>query len=406
MRSRAPRLWVALALLLSTSAYADTCDDVENAIRSAGYKLALVRLTPCLGDKDRDVAVLTKKFNDATPDALSAAARYDAALTATQLLQTEVSAHLTTPDPNADLWQRLQDRLVLERIALNKIPPDNFDARGDELFDDKFWSILLPSGDFGTTDGHAANALGPTCADTVMPCPAYDSRKAVIRVVKLGNRLSGYARKENLAAQTADAVLMNDRWDAYFHEGLPQYWWEVWLNGRLMEHQSITDPVNHNKHPLCPVDKATQIQQGFCSVPQMQFIALHPEAGLEWNKDARSSDELKPVFLVEVFGWQRWQFEPGTATMRHRFGASLVAAYGNRRETSDWSYGVMLHAGAGYNLAVTRNSRGDVGLLVNFNLADKYFGRKQVYEDYLQALKKPSIMDVLTGKWPPQLSAP
>jgi hypothetical protein len=404
MRKLAVRLLGAAMICVSVSAAANTCDEAEAAILPAGYKVALMRLTLCLGDSERDVAELTSKFNEATPPAGSSQARYEATLQATQLLQSEVAARIAAPDSNAALWQRLQDRLELERLALNKIPPERFNSLGDTVFADNFWSALI-NGDFGKTSSGVANAWGPTCADTIVPCPAYESRKAVIRAVKLGNRLSGYTRAENLSAHTADAVLMNGRWDAYFHEGLPQYWWEVWLNGQLMEHQYITDPLTHDKRPLCPVDKATQIQQGFCSVPQMQFIALHPEAGVEWNNDAKSSDELKPAFLVEVLGWQRWQFEPGTAKMRRRFGASLVAAYGNRRETSSWSYGVMLHAGAGYNLAVTRNAHGETGLLININLADKFFGRKQAYEDYLQAFRKPSILDVLTNKWPPGLPA-
>ncbi len=63
----------------------------------------------------------------------------------------------------------------------------------------------------------------------------------------------------------------------------------------------------------------------------------------------------------------------------------------------------MLHAGDGYNLAVTSTANGDVGVLLNLNLATRFFGKKREYVDYLKALRKPSLSDVLLGNWPPQI---
>jgi hypothetical protein len=384
-----------LAAFASFDAWAGVCQDKETTLRDQGYDITLRAIAVCLGDPAADSDALVASFDKATPNADQEGARLSALIEATKILQSDVANHLQQSNPNLALWQRVDERLTEERRLLNNLPATDVDQVRAALLPEHFWTNLSSTGgNFGTLDGQSANAFGPTCANDVIPCPAFEDRRALVRVIKLGWRLKGYADHMVLDAHTRDASQRNARWQSYFHGALPQYWWEVWANGWRMEKDAT----------LCPRDPATRIQQGFCNVPQNQLILLHPEAGLQWTPAAKKSDDLKGVLVIEAIGFNRWQWAGSDGTsVTKQLGGSLIAAYGNRGETPSWSYGAMLHYRS-YNLAVTTNKDGDVGVLFNVALAGEYFGKRQKYFDYLQALKKPPIQDLLSGKWPP--SAP
>jgi hypothetical protein len=152
---------------------------------------------------------------------------------------------------------------------------------------------------------------------------------------------------------------------------------------------------------VCPKDDRTHIQRGFCAVPRHQWILLHPEAGLQWVNGATSTDDLNAAFVVEILGRNSWAWkqeggEP-TAGITRNFGYSAVAVYSNRGNATKWSYGLMFHFLSGYTLGLTTTSDHEFGLVVNSNLASKYFGRRQQYIDYLKALKKPALIDLING---------
>jgi len=52
----------------------------------------------------------------------------------------------------------------------------------------------------------------------------------------------------------------------------------------------------------------------------------------------------------------------------------------------------------GYNLAVTKATGGGWSLVINFNLAERYFGRKQEFVDELKKVNKASLGDLLFGQ--------
>jgi hypothetical protein len=201
----------------------------------------------------------------------------------------------------------------------------------------------------------------------------------LVRVLRLMNRLIGYADYPALAAHAADARLMNDRWDAYFNKALPQYWWEVAINGSRMGSD------------LCSREPGTGIQLGFCKVPTSQLIVLHPSVAVQWVHGAEDTDDLAPAFVVEVFGQNSWYWRERDPTIHGQFGWSLIAAYSNPgRGLEQWSYGVMLHKGPSLNLGITTAGSGQVSLLVSVALAEQIFARKAEYLDYLKAISKPS----------------
>jgi hypothetical protein len=395
MRRIAGLASAAMLAVFALPAFGGACQDREAQSAANRYDTQLRIIASCLGDAQNDSDPLVVAFDEATPDTSESLERFANVGKAIDLLVVEVTRIRAVDITAASDSDRLEARLAFERKRLqriglgttreelNAILPDVLNSAG-------YWRFDQRSGDLAA-DGVTMHLLRPTCAPSATTCPAYEAQKRTVRVVQLVGRLGKYADNDALLSQYQDALLQDARWKAYFNDSLPQFWWEVAINGARMGED------------LCPRDRTTGIQRGFCAVPSDQWIVLHPEAGLEWRSEAGKSDDLAPAFLVEVFGRYRWSWDG--AQLHNRFGAALVAAYSNRQGVDDWSYGLMLHAGAGYNLAVTTTADGDVGVLLNLNLAERFFGRKQEYTDYLRALRRPSIFDVVMGNWPPPIPA-
>jgi hypothetical protein len=144
----------------------------------------------------------------------------------------------------------------------------------------------------------------------------------------------------------------------------------------------------------CKKDPATGIELGYCTVPESQWIVLHPAAAVQWVDGADNEKDLDPAFIVEVFGKNSWTWEGGAVSKQR--GWSLLAAYSNRgAEEKKWSYGVMLTYGKDLNLGITTTSDDEIGILVSTRLAAKYFQKKQQYMDYLKAKEKPDWTTLL-----------
>lgn len=381
-----------LSLLLTPAmSWAGTCQEREAQLAAQSYDVLLRAMTNCLGDIEQDADPVVAAYAHATPNTDLALDRFQGAVGATQALLDYVHVESSKYPESWSEFQRIESQLLLERERLRKIGPEldaaQLNTASNTIFATTFWSFN--AGQLAGGDAGVINLWRPTCAAGVAACPRYQAQKTLIRVVNLSGSLGKYIAHGNLLAHYQDAVLQDARWQAYFNKALPQYWWEVGVNGLRMGES------------LCPKAADTGIQNGFCAVPHNQLILLHPEAGLQWVSGANQDSDLTAAFLVEVLGWYRWSWDE--AQLHNRMGASLVAAYSNRHQNRDWSYGVMLHAGDGYNLAVTSTASGDVGVLLNLNLATRFFGKKREYVDYLKALRKPSLSDVLLGNWPPQI---
>lgn len=211
-------------------------------------------------------------------------------------------------------------------------------------------------------------------------CPIFDSRVDMLRTVKLMSLLHMYAQAPEFHKGLVIAKRERSRWEAYRTQGQHQYFWEVWVNGKVMEKNS------------CPtLDQAKQagkVYIGFCEVPTSQWIILHPDAGLRWSHSANKSSELKPALIIETVGYFHWEWDkPNGSTMVGRRGYSLAAVYSDQSSGKKWSYGPMFHYD-GYNIAITKSPGSGWGLMINLKLADRYFGRKQSVVDSLSKLNK------------------
>jgi hypothetical protein len=381
-----PKLLACLVLgLLASAAHgqADGCatpaaaQAVENAALTRGYDTGLIASRRCLGSLQGDADPLVATFNGQTPPAKDVLARKQHLHDALVTLEKYAREQAALP-ANQDSWNLVDTRLRAELDNLQGL--DDFISPGDFLAN-SFWP------DNGSPGGVVANGaillLAPTgCAAPPAPCPAYEPRKALIRVFNLANRLGDYADADRFALHLKDARLQNARWSSYFNDTRPQYWWEIIVNGKAMQKQ------------YCDADPATQIQRGFCRVPESQWIVLHPSAALQWVDGADSQQDLKPAFIVEVFGRNSWTWKESTPSRQR--GWSLLAAYSNRGADQDkWSYGLMLRYGKDLNLGLTTTPDNEFGILVSARLAGRFFEQKQQYLDYLKAKEKPNWLELL-----------
>jgi hypothetical protein len=75
-----------------------------------------------------------------------------------------------------------------------------------------------------------------------------------------------------------------------------------------------------------------------------------------------------------------------------QFGWSVIAAYSNRGgDKRQWSYGVMGHIAGAYGVGITTTSDDEFGVVLNLNLAERFFAQKEKYLEYLKALQKPQF---------------
>ena len=343
---------------------------VDNALALQGYDLALNVSRRCLGDEAADTDPLVQVVKSKTPPTEVPQERVEAVIGAMKRLR-DAARRRELQGVDTAAWREVAAELDAELEKTQAIDVEG-QLRVHAIKQD-FWR--LPSGT--ATVAHGTLQVFPIgCGKPPAACPAYASRVELFRVMNLMSGLIDYADYASLEKHHAEAKLMNARWDGYFNKALPQYWWEVAINGARMGDE------------LCPKDSGG-MQLGFCKVPSSQLIVLHPAAGLQWVRGADDKDDLAAAFVVEVFGRNSWRWKDNDPLLHKQFGWSVIAAYSNPGgDVEQWSYGIMLHKGGSLNLGVTTAGDGQVSILVNVNLAEMFFARKQHYLDYLKALRK------------------
>lgn len=343
-----------------------------NALDAGGAPIALRVLRNCLGDPGGDTAAVVESFGKLLKDpAKDATGRVEQVQRVLALLEAYSTSRVAV-GADVDAWQRVAIQLREEKEAVATAQSNGIAVA--DVLTDRFWKI--PATPEPVLGGGTIQPFAPFECPASGECPTYLSRKDLLRVFRLTYRLQGFAAWPELSAQLADAKLQTSRWDSYFHKTLPQYWWEVIANGSRMG------------DTLCPKD-SNGMQIGFCSVPTNQIILLHPSAALQWNDGADKTGDLKTAFLIEVFGRNSWKWNKAEVAAQR--GWSVVAAYSSSGEQSSrWSYGLMGHLAGSYSVAVTTSGDGDVSVILNVKLAEKFFAQKEKYIDYLKKIEKPS----------------
>ncbi len=385
-------LGLMLALTGVNARAADACPFPPSAVAVSapgnGWTSALRRLSQsdCAGDAkadpapiSKDVARLTAPQGEALPEPLALAMGIQAALERMAgFARTRAQGNI-----QSDAWAAIAIDLADTHTRIEKAMAAATAQTASGVVESAIPRKWLRAAET-PSDGLAAGdvTLRPLatlsgCIDTA-PCPAFDSQLDMLRVVNLMATLTRYAQSESLRKSLVLALRENKRWQAYRSQGQHQYIWEVWLNGQVMDRQSC---VKRNEA------SGEKVYIGFCAVPTSQWIVMHPDAALRWSHDAAKSSQLKPALIVETLGYYRWDWQDAdSATMVGRRGVSLAAVYTGSSEHK-WSWGPMLHY-EGYNLALTKAPGERWGLVVNLQLSDLFFERKQSFVDTLQRLQK------------------
>ena len=381
-------------LMLPLTALGCDISETEKGIKTEGYDSVLKELsfTDCLGDKTADKDnELVSEFNKQTDGKKTAIALFNASTKQLTALSNYASERAIR-DTQASEWLAMSKELERSNSLLGQITASTSEADAKTIAQQALplkWQ-RIDNDTQGEVDlnGSKIKLLKQTNCGKAASCPVYESQRDMVRVFNLVMRIQKYTQDGSLTIHYADARLQTARWDSYRSQGQHQYIWELWLNGKNMGEE------------LCPNDPDTGIQRGFCAVPTSQIILMHPDAGLRWGKSAQRSSDLKPAFIIETLGYYHWGWESEqSAKMTNRWGTSLVAAYTNEPSGNKWSYGPMIHFGAGYNIALTRSTGGTWGVLFNMNLADRYFGERTRLDGYLKCLDKPSLGQLIQGNY-------
>ena len=256
--------------------------------------------------------------------------------------------------------------------VLSRMSPDAvYDIEGDRgrvrLLSE---NLYIKPGDTEHIDDH--------CPPEGTACPHYQALKPKVRILKLLDRLDGYAYYHGLAAHYDDAKLGEKKWAAYFEDTRHQWWWEYYVNGRRM---------------LADEDTENRVRQGFREVPNDQLILFHPDVAFYWDDSANASSELRAVPVIEVIGKYRWQWA-ADGSVEKGSGWSVIAAYNEVEDGRAWGAGLMYHYRNRFSLGVT-STKGDVGVLLSIDLSDKLFERKEKYKSYLEKVDRDAFSDVL-----------
>ena len=382
--------WSSLALAQAVPSTGCDIPKQNQAVQNPQGQLALL-VRSCLGT-EKDQALVVKDMSAALtgPAAVNTAEASPAPTTVRLVKAVDVLLNYASGDKTADIeaWSAVRTELVNARGVLNSLQADESSTVWFATVEKALPALWkMPAAGRPIFIGGKSYDLLELPEECVAdkPCPAFEPRADLLRVINLVANLQAIALRPSLKAAYEDATLQRNRWKAYRTEAQPLYFWEVGLNSALMSTNLLGKP--------CGDRDFDGVRRGFCEVPTGQVIFLHPEGGLRFSRSATKTDELKPALLIEILGYYTWKWKDargaGGAKMTDRWGASLAATYTNTGAAGSaghWGYGPMFHFGD-YSLAVTKASGGKWSLVVNIPLAGAYFGRRQEAVDELAKLK-------------------
>ncbi|NRF70708.1 hypothetical protein HLB44_27250 [Aquincola sp. S2] len=383
-------LWLSCAAAQPAQPAAAAPCEVPSADEAVpNYTGRAVSLRRCLGNTDRDKHALTQSFVGSLekPVAVTHTQGVEAAL---DLLLTEIALQSKEGFDQA-LWTALATELSFVRARaaqLAQVADAGAWRKASEDLVPSKWNA--PQGVIELAGTEFDVLAAPTACENAKPCSAFASRVAAIRVINLVRRLDVHLESPFTLQHFAAGRVRLQRWEAYRKDAHPLYWWEVFVNGALMDGPLLGAG---GKAPCEKDGSGTSI--GFCDVPTRQLILLHPEPAVRFSRTATKSSELKPALVVELIGWYRWDWAGETsAEMRGRRGLSLAATYTSTEREAELGYGPMFHWND-FSLAVTKASRGRWSLVISVPLAGEYYGRKQQIVDELSKVKKSSLSELL-----------
>lgn len=345
---RNTRLTALVWLLATAPAAAQDCGDAWDRGQTSGLDPASIALTlydrGCFGgggDEEPWVVEARRRL-----DAASGGPEMPAA-TVGLLLSLEARARNIDRaiDPDRKLAESL--RLAAQKIRANEptaevLAPANWQGYGEPG--------MVPFADgLNVSEWIDANCAGVTmtrCGPGLEP----------LRIITL----TEFGLTKFLAApvieEMADRYSARVRkWEAYRTQALPMYWWEWWLNGVVM--RAYDDR---------PLDPETGAPLGPPTIPNSQFIFLHPAPGFSWV-DTGSGGDGRPAVYLEWAGYNRWSWRDD-GSMGLALGASLVTVFANHDDADTMGIGLMFHIDNSIHVGTVLND-GEFGMVFGLDFA-------------------------------------
>lgn len=382
--------WAGATLAQAPAAAPDApCSVPTVDERVSSYSDRALELKGCLGNPKRDKHELTQSVASSLEQPLTIThtkgveAALDRLLAEVSLrskgafdneLWAGLGAELTVMRARARDLSSVADASAWRRDAVALVPRKWADAVQGLDLAGKTFDLIIP----------------PVECQPGKACSAFSSRVAALRVINLVIRIDVRLEGPFILQHFAEGRVRLQRWEAYRDKAHSLYWWEVFVNGALMD-GSFLSP---DEKPLCEKDKdGTAV--GFCRVPTKQLILLHPEAAVRFSRTASKVSELKPALVLELVGWYRWSWASDTsAEMRGRTGMSLAASYTATDKEGEMGYGPMFHWND-FSFAITKAKAGRWSLVINMPLGENLYARKQQVVDELSKSQKSDFLDLL-----------
>jgi hypothetical protein len=323
-------LILALALVARpASAQVPNCDDQaapRTNTATAFIKLVALEGLGCLGG-DSDKSALAGEVAGALKPAVAANAPNPLA-EALKLLHTR--AELLSKNGTDLIFSELAVQLVLTRnlLGTNQAPakPTSWDFGAGTL------SVLPTS---------LETTVSTACAKASAECvAAFDRAREVLRIARLTRHILNLSFAEVFGVHLGATTMRLKQWGAYFDSARSQYPWELLINGKAMgDDRKVIEGV----------------KQGFRSVPNYQWIAVHPTIAFEYDKTQPKGEQMNPVAVVDIFGVNKWTWKTD-GTMGTAYGATIIASIGDKAAGNNISWGLMGHLNHKYSVGFTRNN--------------------------------------------------
>lgn len=161
----------------------------------------------------------------------------------------------------------------------------------------------------------------------------------------------------------------NKQWDIYFNASIPQWPWELAINGYCYGKEHAAD-------------------KGSNPPPENQIIFLHPDVVIEYVPEADDGQQFEPAVMMEWLGADFWTWNSANQSgpfFGYPLGIGFVSTFADRADMNDLSWGGILHINHTFNVGVTVRD-GDIGYFVSANLS-KLFMNEQVSREKLKQIR-------------------
>lgn len=193
-------------------------------------------------------------------------------------------------------------------------------------------------------------------------CRAGSDKPACAEAVEIAAKVmrTSLAVEQLIVSHRQPIIGVNERflsgrdreWEAYLNGASVQYPWELALNSWRF-------------------DKTTEDKDQFPRAPSSRWMLLHPSPAFEVIDSKDNSNTTQAAILVEVLGYQRWQWRNGQ--QRNRWGVSGILSIADINGMDTVGYGALVHTPI-RNTALgvvwrDGNEGSEIGFVLNLDLA-------------------------------------